>query len=183
MNIVFGLELKYCVHKIQEHRGHQRTKQLWPRDLVLPIFFLFLLLVSTLLRFPRHPFLLWIHGLCSSFGGFTRGCLSFLSVRVEYICQSILWVTGAGDRYKKLVENTQKWHVIQSNLCTVSAPQETLTTTLMFLPWDYSPIVLSGFTKRMYHSPLWQTNRPGVPWEKAILYRHARDLLWCHEHA
>lgn len=139
--------------------------------------------LHSVLMFPRDSFLLWIHGLCSSFGDFNRGCLSSLSISREYACQNILWVTGAGDRYKKLVENTQKWHVIQTDLCTVSAPQETLTTTLMFLLWHYSPTVLSGFTKRMYYSPLWQTNRPGVPWKKAILYRHPRDLLWCHEQA
>lgn len=62
-----------------------------------------------------------------------------------------------GTKYKKMLENTPKGHVIQSDLCTVSALQVTLTTTSMFLPWHYSSTELDGFTKRMNCSPLWQT--------------------------
>lgn len=49
-----------------------------------------------------------------------------------------------GTRYKKMLENTLKRHVLQSDLCTVSALQESLPTTFMFLPWHYSSTKLYG---------------------------------------
>lgn len=63
-----------------------------------------------------------------------------------------------GTRYKKLVKNTQKGHVKRSDLRTVSTPQETLTTTFTFLPWHYSSTDLNGFTNRVYHGTIWQTD-------------------------
>lgn len=61
-------------------------------------------------------------------------------------------------RYKKLVENTEKGHVKQPDPGTVSARQAFLTATFMFLLWHYSSTDLHGFTKRVYHGLLWQTD-------------------------
>lgn len=58
-----------------------------------------------------------------------------------------------GIRYKKLVEDTEKEHITESDLFTASAPQETLTTSIVFLLWHYSPTDLRSSTKRVDHSP------------------------------
>lgn len=101
-------------------------------------------------------------------------------IRGEHaLCQSTSQMLVLGTRYKKMLENALKRHAIQSDLYTISAGQESLPITFIFLPCTVLQQSSMVCRRRCTTLP---SDRRGAMWNKVIFCSDLKDLLWSHRY-